>query len=94
MDLNQTEPLAFSQMTAHQRDRVLVELAKSLAYTALASRTLSTNHHFRLEELGTQIERDHALLSADYEAAAKLVFEAITLIADFEYEMGRGETKH
>lgn len=94
MDLTPTQHRTFSQMTAGQRDRVLVELGKTLAYSALVSRTLSTRHYPRLEELGRLIDEDHASLCADVEASAVLVYEAVTLIAQFEHEMGRGETKH
>lgn len=94
MDQIQPEEIPFSRMTTSQRDRVLVELGKSLSYTALVSRTFSTSHHSRLEELSRRIEADHAELAADADAAAELVSEALHLIATFEYEMGRGETIH
>lgn len=94
MDLDLTEQKTFSQMTPRQRDQVLVELGKNLAYTALVSRTLSTSHYPKMEALYKRIEDDHESLSADLESSAQLVYEAVALIAEFEHEMGRGETKH
>ncbi|WP_149344232.1 hypothetical protein [Neorhizobium sp. P12A] len=81
--IERTGPKPFSTLTVHQRDMVLMEISKSLHFTALASRASKDRRWRRLEALGNKIDREHEALAASYsDASSKLVFRALDLLAD------------
>ncbi|KAA0694362.1 hypothetical protein DTW90_23815 [Neorhizobium sp. P12A] len=76
-------PKPFSTLTVHQRDMVLMEISKSLHFTALASRASKDRRWRRLDALGNKIDREHQKMAADFsEASDQVVHQALGLLAE------------
>ena len=72
----------FSTLSVNQRDQVLLEISRSLHFTALASRAAKDRRWKSLESLGDRIDREHETIAADYsDRSSKLVYQALDLLA-------------
>lgn len=78
----------FSQLTVQQRDAVLTEIAKSLHYNALISRTVMDRSAKSMDALAAKIDSEHEKLAADYsDRSGKVVYRAIELLDEFNRRM-------
>jgi len=83
----------FAKLSVAERDRVLVEISKSLHYSALMSRIMKDRSSKYMEALANRIDADHERMAADYSAEpSKVIIRALELMDNFDRRMMSGST--
>jgi hypothetical protein len=76
-------PKPFSVLTCTSADQVLLEIRKSVQFSALASKAANDRRSKRLEAFREKVAREHEAPAADYfDASAELVYRALDLPAE------------
>ncbi|KAA0690212.1 hypothetical protein DTW90_30020 [Neorhizobium sp. P12A] len=76
-------PKPVSVLTVHQRDQVLLEIRKSVQFSALASKAAKDRRSKPLEAFREKVAREHEAPAAGYfDASAELVYRALDLLAE------------
>ncbi|TAT69985.1 hypothetical protein [Rhizobium ruizarguesonis] len=78
----------FAKLSVAERDHVLLEISKSLHYSALMSKIMKDRAARHMEALADWIDHDHERMAADYSAEpSKVVLRALELMENLDRRM-------